>query len=97
MQGFEDEIKWLYMPGQEEGPGLLKEVIKRAKEVGGRSSAPRGDGVSEEDLEVGSEGVGRVSAGAMVLLKRHLDVLEDILKVAEKEIEAKGGRELKSA
>lgn len=82
MQGFEKEIKWLYLPGQEEGPGLLKEVVKRAQEVAKRSSAPR---EGETDSEVGSEGVGRVSAGAMVLLKRHLGVLEEILEGAEKQ------------
>lgn len=83
IQGFEEEIKWLYLPGQEGGPGLLKEVVKKAQEVVKRSSTPR---EGETELEVGSEGVGRVSAGAMVLLKRHLSVLEEILEGAEKRV-----------
>ncbi|KAH8148835.1 uncharacterized protein LAJ45_07178 [Morchella importuna] len=78
--GFEDEIKWLYMPGQSEGPELLKEVIKRAKEVVARSSAPRKTEGVEVSAEVGSEGVGRVSAGALVLLEKHLEALEGILE-----------------
>lgn len=72
----------MYLPDQEEGPGLLKEVVKRAQEVVKRSSAPR---ETETELEVGSEGVGRVSAGAMVLLKRHLSVLEEILEGVQKQ------------
>lgn len=73
----------MYLPGQEEGPGLLNEVVKKAQEVVKRSSTPR---EGETELEVGSEGVGRVSAGAMVLLKRHLSVLEEILEEAEKRV-----------
>lgn len=71
----------MYLPSQE-GPELLKEVVKRAQEVVKRSSVPR---EGETELEVGSEGVGRVSAGAMVLLKRHLVVLEEILEGVEKQ------------
>lgn len=88
--GFEDEIKWLYMPGQPEGPELLNEVIKRAKEVVARSSAPRKIEDGEASAEVGSEGVGRVSAGALVLLKKHLEALEGILE------EGAGGTEVVS-
>lgn len=87
IQGFEEEIKWLYLPGQEEGPRLLKEVVRKAQEVVKRSSTPR---EGETELEVGSEGVGRVSAGAMVLLKRHLSVLEEILEGMEKHVAEQG-------
>lgn len=91
VQGFENEIKWLYMPGQPEGPELLREVIKRAKEVVARSSVPKQNEDNQASAEIGSEGVGRVSAGALVLLKKHLEVLEGILEVAEKEVVSESG------
>lgn len=66
---------------------MLKEVVKRAEEVVKRSSAPR---EGEGEAEVGSEGVGRVSAGAIVLLKRNLDVLKEMLEGMEKHIGEQG-------
>ncbi|KAI5798054.1 hypothetical protein DFH27DRAFT_98376 [Peziza echinospora] len=86
--GFEDEIRWLYLPECESrgGLGLLRKVVAGMKEVVARSVARRegaesGQGENVLATEViGAEGVGRVSAGALVLLRRHLTSLEGILE-----------------
>lgn len=50
------------------------------KGVVGRSERGIGDGREVGvGAEVGTEGVGRVSAGALVLLRRHFGALEEIL------------------
>ncbi|KAF8456715.1 hypothetical protein BGX38DRAFT_1266455 [Terfezia claveryi] len=82
VSGFEEEIRLLYLPSYEKrgGLGLLRKVVAGMKSVVGRSETRIGDG-QEMDVgaEVGTEGVGRVSAGALVLLRRHLGALEEIL------------------
>ena len=82
VSGFEEEIRWLYLPSYERRGGLrlLRKVVAGMKDVVGRSERRIGDdrGV-DVGAEVGTEGVGRVSAGALVLLRRHLSALEEIL------------------
>lgn len=82
VSGFEEEIRLLYLPSYEKrgGLGLLRKVVAGMKSVVGRSERRIDDG-QEVDVgaEVGTEGVGRVSAGALVLLRRHLGALEEIL------------------
>ena len=83
--GFEEEIRWLYLPERESqgGLGLLRKVVDGMQRVVERSErrteGEEGAGEGELPMEVGSEGVGRVSAGALVLLRRHLTALEGIL------------------
>ncbi|KAF8421398.1 hypothetical protein EV426DRAFT_705713 [Tirmania nivea] len=82
VSGFEEEIRWLYLPSYEKrgGLGLLRKVVAGMKSVVWRSER-RVDDSREVDVgaEVGTEGVGRVSAGALVLLRRNLGALEEIL------------------
>lgn len=88
VQGFENVIEWLYLPpgsgtvkheedGEELGPGssLLNEVVMSAKEVVQRSEDP-----TVLTAEETANGIGKVSKGALALLKRHLSVLEAILE-----------------
>ncbi|KAI5821494.1 hypothetical protein BZA77DRAFT_289264 [Pyronema omphalodes] len=88
VQGFESVIEWLYLPpgcgtvkheedGEELGPGssLLNEVVMSAKEVVRRS-----EGSTVLTAEETTNGIGKVSKGALALLKRHLSVLEAILE-----------------
>jgi hypothetical protein len=77
VQGCEDVINWLYLPSTEgeNRPFLLKDVVEKARGVVSRSES--GEAVSMENT---TDGVGRVSRGALALLKRHLGVLEEILK-----------------
>jgi len=79
MSGFEEEIKWLYLPRQNGGLNLLEEVISSTKEVVKRSECG--------ELRIGRkvegaarEGVGNVTAGALILLKRNLQALERIME-----------------
>jgi len=87
VEGLENIIDWLYLPprtgdvhqdkeGEELGPGplLLKDVVEKAKDVVKKSES--GQPISAEET---TDGVGRVSKGALALLKRHLIVLEGIL------------------
>ncbi|KAL7266616.1 hypothetical protein RUND412_010833 [Rhizina undulata] len=73
----EDVINWLYLPGSDGGPELLKEVVEKAREVVVRSE---GGGV-----DLGSEGVGRITEGALVLLRRFTAWLEGFLERVEKD------------
>lgn len=86
VEGFENVLNWLYLPYKPSASGgdseedlghglfLLKDVVERARHVVARSES--GEAIAVEDT---SDGVGRVSKGALSLLKRHLKVLEDML------------------
>ena len=85
--GFEKEIRWLYLPECERSGGLelLRKVVEGMRVVVRRSECGREEGGNigapgDVFAEVGTEGVGRVSAGALVLLRRHLTALEEILE-----------------
>lgn len=83
IQGFEDVIDWLYISSNDDdsestfqsGPQLLKAVVIKAREVISRSE-------SNEIITINdtADGVGRVSQGALVLLRRNLRKLEAILE-----------------
>jgi hypothetical protein len=86
VEGCEDIINWLYLPNrpgdqidseEELGPGpfLLRDVVEKARDVVRRSES--GEAITVEDT---ADGVGRVSRGALALLRRHLGVLESILE-----------------
>ena len=77
MSGFEEEIKWLYLPHQNGGLNLLEEVIGSTKEVVKRSECEE-PGTGAE--EAAREGVGSVTAGALILLKRNLQALQKIME-----------------
>lgn len=73
VQGFEDVIEWLYLKKEPEGPGLLRQVLERANKVIERSEGPGAENLGIDDTP---EGVGRVSKGALVMLKRDLEALK---------------------
>lgn len=65
----------------------MRSVVGRSERrlnerVGGEDGAGDDDNDERVDVgaEVGPEGVGRVSAGALVLLRRHLTGLEEVLQ-----------------
>jgi ubiquitin-conjugating enzyme E2 O len=79
--GLEDVVGWLYR-GE---PGMLKRVVEKARGVversegGGNGTGSEGGGsggVAEET----SDGVGKLSRGALVMLRRTLKVLEGLLE-----------------
>ena len=77
--GFEDVLRWLYI--SEDGPKLLERIIDDCKGLCENSemdtsSIDRGGTVMYE----GAWRKNRVSAGALVLLKRNLDGLIGIAK-----------------
>jgi len=79
MSGFEDEIKWLYLPHQRGGLNLLEAVIGSTREVVKRSEC-EGTMTGEKAEETVRERVGSVTAGALILLKRNLQALERIME-----------------
>ena len=69
--GLEDVIKWLYLAG--DGPQLLQQSIKESR-------ALLEDGEGEGNAERGS--VPRLSSGAKILLRRHLQAMEQCFNKA---------------
>ncbi|PWW71782.1 hypothetical protein C7212DRAFT_302720 [Tuber magnatum] len=85
MSGFEEEIKWLYLPHQKGGLNLLEEVIGSTKGVVKRSESEEsraGERVVEAAVARG--GVGNITPGALILLKRNLQTLERIMERASR-------------
>lgn len=83
--GFEDVIEWLFVTPPPNGPFLLKSVVQKAQEVVDRSEAPGAEKLTIDDTP---EAVGRLSKGALVLLKRNMDALK---KRLEEVVSAAGG------
>ena len=86
--GLEDVLSWLYLPGHGERPLLLQKVIEDSKGIVRVSETKLGEGAQATGGRSGntsSEGVPRVSAGALVLLRKHILALEECLKRAQEE------------
>jgi len=75
--GFEEEIKWFYLPSYPGGPSMLPSVISHARKVVSNSSTGSSGNSSTED---GAMDVMKISAGAVVLLEKTLTALERILE-----------------
>lgn len=76
---FENVINWLYTDRStagDERPQLLKQVVEKGWEVIHRSER-----TEELTADNTLEGVGKISRGAMVMLKRDLEVLKERLEV----------------
>ena len=82
--GLEDVIDWLYKNDQ--GPQLLEQVIADCKRMQPHSEGEEKQGQGSESRAKRSEAWadGKVSAGAMILLKRSLKWLEDYKANMEK-------------
>jgi ubiquitin-conjugating enzyme E2 O len=66
VSGFDDVVQWLYINREAGAPKLLDRAIAAAKEV-----LDNGDAVKRG-------GLSRISRGALVMLKRELQVLEEV-------------------
>jgi ubiquitin-conjugating enzyme E2 O len=77
IQGLEDVIRSLYFPDQDGGSNLLQEVIQQCKDIVCRTE----DKQAVHDISVtpNDRGVMRLSAGALILLKRNLAALEEVM------------------
>ncbi|KAI9825143.1 MAG: hypothetical protein M1819_000601 [Sarea resinae] len=79
LESFDDVKLWLYISRAEAAPRLLDVVLNEAKEVIKRSEAPstseaRVDGETDGKNQ---DGIVRVSAGALVLLRKQVTALEE--------------------
>lgn len=76
LQGIDDIIKWLYLSSQTEGPHLLRRVVEDSrallqdKQAGCRSNLSTDGHVA---------GPAKISTGALILLRKNLEWLEDYL------------------
>lgn len=75
VQAFEQEIRWLYTSKDEGAPRLLDRAITTANEVIARSMKG-----AKGEADDGTGSLRRISAGAVVPLKRHLDSLVQLQK-----------------
>ncbi|TGZ81679.1 hypothetical protein EX30DRAFT_330800 [Ascodesmis nigricans] len=76
VHGLEDVVGWLYITPSPDGPNLLRLVVEKTQEVMDRSEAPGAERLTIDDTP---EAVGRLSKGAMVLLKRTMVALKGML------------------
>ncbi|CBY01404.1 hypothetical protein IAQ61_003229 [Plenodomus lingam] len=84
VEPFQQELQWLYQSRKEGAPRLLDRAVQAAREIVKRSENREDEG--ERD------GLRKVSLGALVMLKRQLERLEELQSAAvEKE---RGGDEL---
>ncbi len=88
-QGFEEIIQWLYLPSRS-GPKLLRLVVEECRALlpnaapeEGVSSCNDVSGISEQE----SQSRSRLSSGALVLLRRNLQWLEEYLQEDERLME----------
>jgi len=84
--GFEDVLPWLYLPGQGERPQLLRKILEESKEImnGSEAKPDEGDETATSSSESRrSEGVMRISSGALILLRKHVVALESCLASAQ--------------
>ncbi|KAJ6257097.1 Serine/threonine-protein kinase [Drechslerella dactyloides] len=84
--GLEDILVWLYDPRLESGMQLLREVVTKGKEVVKNSeegimlsSASTTVSVTPALASTGTDGIPRLTAGAIVLLRKTLASLDDML------------------
>lgn len=66
VKSFEEELKWIYLGTDQDSPCLLRRAINVAREV---------IRTSEKD-EGSTDGLRRISKGAVIPLKRQLSMLE---------------------
>ena len=80
LSGFEDILKWLYLPSGE-GPNLLQLIIQESKALLPENLAT---GASLERQCPGSRASSlKLSSGALIILRRNLESLEQILRSEE--------------
>ena len=86
-QELEDVIRWLYI--NSDGPRLLLRIVEDCKRM--KVSSLRGKEAMSHDAVKGKEGgwaAGRISAGAIIPLNKHLLWLEQFLKEHEAAVNA---------
>jgi ubiquitin-conjugating enzyme E2 O len=84
MGDFGDILAWHYLPGPEadDRPNLLQRAIAEARRMIDHHNT-QSDQKEESDDAPASPFVARLSLGAVVMLRRHLDGLEKIHKQSE--------------
>ena len=70
--GHDDVVKWLYL--SEQGPQLLHQCIKESQAL-----LHNGETLDNE----GSSSVTRLSSGAKIMLRRHIEAMEQCLEMAK--------------
>ncbi|CRG92579.1 ubiquitin-conjugating enzyme E2 O [Talaromyces islandicus] len=87
MGDFADILAWHYLPGPEPSkrPNLLQKAISETQRMIDHYNTRQSDQKEESDGAPASPFVARLSLGAVVMLRKHLDALENIHKQNELE------------
>ena len=89
-RGLADIIQWLYLSSQP-GPHLLLRVFDDSRKLLDNNATVNADGSASGEMgERGFTGA-RLSTGASILLKRHVDWMEDFMKRHDEGIVAMQG------
>lgn len=79
-QGLEDVIKWLYLTSTQPSPHLLRRVVKDSESSLAKSHCGMTVNGARDMQNEDASGRPNLSAGALVLLKRNLVWLKDLLE-----------------
>ena len=88
LQGVDDIIQWLYS-SQGEGPKLLRRIVEDSRSLISEAQVGSASSHSQDEDNQAARSLVTFSAGALILLRRDLEWLEDYLLCGEK---AKGER-----
>ena len=84
-RGLADIIQWLYLSSQP-GPHLLRRVFDDSRKLLDNNTTVNTDGSASGEMGDGGFTVARLSTGASIVLKRHVDWMEDFMKRHEEGI-----------
>ena len=77
--GLADVIQWLYLSSQA-GPCLLRRILNDSKNLLANNTTVSVDGTTDGEMDDRGFTRAKLSAGASILLRRHVDWLEDFVK-----------------
>lgn len=78
-QGLEDIVRWLYLPSKQPGPQLLERIVKDSHALLPETNSTSVNPELAAEQDGGVEAGARLSAGALILLRRNLEWLQDRL------------------
>ena len=85
--GLADVIQWLYLPSKP-GPRLLRRILDDAKNLLANPTTISVDDTPDGEMDDRGYTRAKISTGASILLRRHVDWLEDYAKRYDDEVAA---------
>lgn len=84
-EGLDGVIKWLYLTSPEPGPRLLRRVVEDSEALLPESHAANAIDEARSQTNESAPGTTKLSAGALILLRRNLVWLKDCLDSDERQ------------